>query len=98
MSDLWYPNTHTHTHGLFEHYIWIFALSAELAKRQEEEAEQLAMKEEGLVAYQQRQLHERGGSVREHTKTAHTGRLKLNEQTKKFMKKEYAKHTHIPLQ
>ena len=60
----------------------------ELAKRQEEEADELAMKEEGLVGYQQRALHDRGSSVREHTKTVLAGRQKLNEQTKKFIKKE----------
>ena len=62
----------------------------ELANRQEEEAEQLSFKEGGLAAYQQRALHERGDNVREHAKTALVGRQRLNEQTKKFMKNEYA--------
>ena len=62
--------------------------TAELAKRHEEEADQLAQKEEGLVSYQQKALHERGDNTKEHTKMVLAGRQRLNEQTKKFMKKE----------
>ena len=69
-------------------YIHVPTLPAELAKRHDEEAEQLALQEEGLVTYTQRALHERGDKTKEHTKTTLAGRQRLNEQTKQFMKQE----------
>lgn len=49
----------------------------------------MSLKEDSLVAYQQKALHERGGNTKEHIKTALAGRQRVNEQTKKFMKDEY---------
>ena len=66
----------------------------ELSRRQEEETQQMSLKEGGLVAYQQKALHDRGSSTKEHTKTALAGRQRVNEQTKKFMKNEYVYLIH----
>ena len=45
-------------------------------------------KEEELVAYQQKTLHEKESSTKERTRTGLAGRQRVNEQTKKFMKTE----------
>ena len=74
------------------HPLHMFLTNTDLAQRQEEESQQMSLKEEGLVAYQRKALHETGSSTKEQTKAALAGRQKINEQTKKFMKKEYVCH------
>ena len=81
-------NTGMYLHTLQDFIPPSVLFASELSKRQEEEAEQLTTKEDGLVVYQQNTLHEKGSNVKEHTKMALAGRQRLNEQTKKFMKKE----------
>ena len=61
---------------------------SDLAQRQEEESQKMALKEGGLMAYQHEALHERGSKTKEQTKTVLAGRQRVNEQTKKFMKNE----------
>ena len=60
----------------------------ELVCKQEEEVQQMAQKEEGLVVYQQKVLHDKGSGTKERMKMGLAGRQRINEQTKKFMKKE----------
>ena len=48
----------------------------------------MTQKEEGLVAYQQKVLHDKGSGTKERMKMGLAGRQWINEQTKKFMKKE----------
>jgi hypothetical protein len=62
-------------------------LNTDLAHRKDEEVLKMSLKEGGLVAYQHKALHERGSNTREHAKMALAGRQRVNEQTKKFMRR-----------
>lgn len=63
-------------------------MSTEISRQQASETQNLLDREAQHVTYQHKDLHQKIDATKERTQTVLTGRQRVNEMTKKFMKTE----------